>query len=371
MRKNNISMEKEMQSVFDDAIHNKVAPGIVASILMPGNLKTKSIDFFAGQLEPGSPVAVNQNTSYDLASLTKVLAATLLSAIAVDLGKLGVDEKPWPLWPEISVAHILSHTSGLVAWLPLYKEAIAKNAQCTPRGAEIVVNAALASKPIASPGTEFLYSDIGYIALGSLLQQRLGDRLDVLFADAACRLWGNKNLQYRCLYENPKETLKNPIAPTGENPWFKFFFCGQVHDPNCYAMGGISGHAGLFGDLADVKNAAAFFLYALKSNQLGLGAVLRDFASYAGPHPLGFDKPTPGGSTDNFLSIKSVGHLGFTGTSLWLDPLALKGQGAGYILLSNRVYFGIDSNEAITELRRSFHRIASEMVETGLPVDDM
>ncbi len=364
-------MRKNMQSIFDNAVRDDVTPGVAASILLFKNHQTNASDFFSGNLEPGSPIEINQRTIYDLASLTKLISTTLLSAIAVDLGKLGIDEKPWPLWPEVSVAHILSHTSGLVAWLPLYKEAIAQNVQCTPKGEEVVVNAALASKPIAPAGVEFLYSDIGYIALGSLLQQRLGDRLDVLFADAAHRFWGNKNLQYRCLYENPKEILRDPIAPTGENPWFKQNFCGQVHDPNCYAMGGISGHAGLFGDLVDVKNAAVFFLSALKGDQLGACAVLRDFAAYGGPHPLGFDKPTPGGSTDNFLSIKSVGHLGFTGTSLWIDPLARQGQGACYILLSNRVYFGIDSNEAITELRRSFHRIASEMVEADLSIGDM
>jgi serine-type D-Ala-D-Ala carboxypeptidase len=352
-------MIKHMQNIFDNAIRDKVTPGIAASILLFEDHQANSIDFFAGKLEPGSPIEVNRKTIYDLASLTKLISTTLLSAIAIDLGKLGIDEKPWPLWPEVSVAHVLSHTAGLVAWLPLYKEARAQNVQCTARGEEVVVRGALASKPIAPAGVEFLYSDIGYIALGALLQQRLGDQLDVLFADASWRFWKNKNSQYRCLYKNPKEILRDPVAPTGENPWFKKNFCGQVHDPNCYAMGGISGHAGLFGNLEDVKEAAAFFITALKGDALGVYAVLRDFSDYLGPHPLGFDKPTPGGSTDNCFSEKSVGHLGFTGTSLWLDPLAMEKSGAGYILLSNRVYFGIDSNEAITELRRSFHRSAS------------
>ncbi len=354
-------MKKKMQSIFDNAVREHVTPGVAASILLFENNQSNSSDFFSGRLEPGSPIEVNQRTIYDLASLTKLISTTLLSAIAIDLGKLGIDEKPWPLWPEVSVAHILSHTSGLVAWLPLYKEAIAQNVQCTAKGEEVVVQGALASKPIAPAGTEFLYSDIGYIALGALLQQRLGDRLDVLFADAARRFWANKNLQYRCLYENPEEILRDPIAPTGENPWLKKVFCGQVHDPNCYAMGGIAGHAGLFGNLDDVKAAAAFFLHALKGDELGVCAVLRDFADYLGPHPLGFDKPTPGGSTDNCLSMKSVGHLGFTGTSLWIDPLAMERSGACFMLLSNRVYFGIESNEAITELRRSFHRTASSV----------
>jgi CubicO group peptidase (beta-lactamase class C family) len=208
----------------------------------------------------------------------------------------------------------------------------------TSRGADLIIRAALDEKLVSVPGKQTVYSDLGFIALGRLLEERLGDRLDVLCADQFNRYYGDTDLAF-----NAKRAHTAPTTVSG-----------AVDDMNCRAMGGVAGHAGLFGTLNSVERACEFFLRALQGNNLGVSAILRGFARYNSERPLGFDRPTPSGSTGGWLSEQSVGHLGSTGTSLWIDPAI----GAIYVLLTNRMHFEDRDASGIKALRIQFHETA-------------
>lgn len=239
-----------------------------------------TFEFHAGTSKP--------ETEYDLASLTKILCTTLLTAKAVTEKKLRLDEQPWPDWPGVTIEHVLSHRAGLPP---------------------------LAMKPIEKPNTKTIYSDMGFIALGKLLQER------------------------GCF------DMKGPLHFGSPEP---------VDDPRCLDLGGVAGHAGLFGTLQGVYHEAKFFLKCLKNPDSALEYMLKSFAEYPGPRGLGFDRPSPNGSTGGALSDKSVGHLGYTGTSLWIDPM----WDAIYILLMRRLDDGSKAEE-LMEFRRQFHQQAA------------
>ncbi len=327
----------EVEQILQRAVEERVTPGLAANIFVAG-AEEQALRLVKGTLGYGAQEAVSDETIYDLASLTKVLCTTLLTCHAIQLGKLDILEKPWPSWPGVSVLHVLEHTSGLPAWAPFYRR--------TPHD---VLAQVLATKPTNLPGVQVVYSDLGFIALGDLLQNRLGNKLDVLFIDVAQRHYGNTALTF-----HPDPLL---VAPTDYCPWRKRVLRGDVNDANCYAMGGVSGHAGLFGCAKDVESAARFFLDAICGNEQGLPGLVRQFATHNGKRPLGFDRVSIGGSTGNALSPRSVGHLGFTGTSLWLDPQSQ----AVYILLSNRYQNG-GKKTGIKHLRVSFHEAAARFL---------
>jgi CubicO group peptidase (beta-lactamase class C family) len=357
------TLELDVRRAIDLGVSSHVTPGAAGAVVAHALQAPLTLEHFSGRLGFGLNTKVSDDTVYDLASLTKVLSTTLLCAVAIDLGKLHLDEKPWPSWPGVSVAHVLGHTSGLPAWFPLYQEAASRGVLAKQQGAAVIVNAARQVKPVAAPGKKLLYSDLGFIALGALLEERLKDRLDRLFDDVAARYFGQTKLRYVCLYEHLHHPKLNTVAPTELSPWLGIALRGQVYDPNAYAMGGIAGHAGLFGRLDDVCSAARFFLEAIAGKQGGVAGILRAFAKHAGPRPLGFDKPTRGGTTGEALSNISVGHLGFTGTSLWIDPRACDNLGATFVLLTNRVHMRQSSTEGILSLRRSFHQAGAKWAD--------
>ncbi|MDA0712994.1 MAG: serine hydrolase, partial [bacterium] len=331
--------------------------GFAASVFSIENNKD-SIDIYSGKISDDSTYIVDEGTLFDLASLTKVLSTTLLCAVAINDKKIDLYEEPWPNWPGVKIFHILNHTSGLPAWKPFYREAMEKNEVGTAKGKAIIVEAVLASKLVAMPGQKMVYSDLGFIALGNLLEQRLGSSLDVLFADIAKTFYGPTTLKFHNFIDTNKLAGNNKVASTGNNPWLKHDFNGLVHDPNSFAMGGVAGHAGLFGTLNDVKKAVGFFGEVLRNKSNGVEQILNIFANFQSERPLGFDCVSPDGSTGGVLSGQSVGHLGVTGTSFWVDPLAFNNLGGCFILLSNHVFFGTLNGNAIKKLRQEFHGLA-------------
>ncbi|MES2504651.1 MAG: serine hydrolase domain-containing protein [Myxococcota bacterium] len=240
---------------------------------------------------------------YDLASLTKILCTTYLAAGAVVEQKLDLQETPWPAWPGVTVEHLLAHRSGLPAWREIHS-----------------IADVLAVEPTEKPGIVTVYSDIGFMALGDLLEQRLGQKLDHLYAHEAVHFHG-------------------PVP---------------VNDANCRALGGVAGHAGLFGTLDAVLDEAKHILKCLKNPESEFEEMIYRFARFPGSRGLGFDKASPEGSGGGVLSEQAVGHLGFTGTSLWIDPV----DGAVYILLLRRLDEGQKKDELL-EIRRQFHRCLS------------
>jgi CubicO group peptidase (beta-lactamase class C family) len=339
-----------------DAVQDGVTPGAAAVVVTGDGHHRLAVT--TGRLGwEDETDAVSETTRYDLASLTKLLCTTVLAAIAVDAGKLDLDEAPWPAWPGVTVRHALRHDGGLQPWGPFFEDAIAHRVVGLPAGRRAVLDAVLASEPAAAPGETTRYSDVGFIALGALLEERLGDRLDRLF-DSCAHAFGEHGLTYVPIFERGYLTPVRAVAPTEHCPWRGRALQGQVHDDNCFAMGGIAGHAGLFGGLLDTECAARYLLDAVRgADPSALGRTLKAWAEEPHARGLGFDRADPDGTTGGVLSERAVGHLGFTGTSLWVDP-AMGGSGAAFVLLTNRVHPSRD-REGIADLRRAFHRAAA------------
>ncbi len=351
---------RAVRIALDAGVGDGTTPGAAALVFSPGGRLVHTTGALHGA--PGA-AAVDADTVFDLASLTKLLSTTLLVARAVDDGRLALDEQPWPRWPGVTVEHVLRHEAGLPAWLPLFEETRQKGGIGLPAGKALVEEAARAAAPEAAPGARTLYSDIGIIALGALIEERSGRALDALFAEAAQAAYGETGLRFvRLAFDGYHPAVPN-VAPTERCPWRRRALFGQVHDENAFAMGGVAGHAGLFGSLLDVEAAARALLDAVgDGGGAGVPARLRSFASVPGGarRPIGFDKASPGGSTGDALSPRTVGHLAFTGCSLWVDP----DDGAAYVLLTNRVHATRDGPQKIRALRQRFHRAAAAWVRS-------
>lgn len=346
-----------IDEVLFRAVEEGVTPGAAAVVLTGDHRRKAAVAGFLHRGEGALPV--DEATVWDLASLTKLLSTTLVVARAVDAGRVALDEEPWPAsWPGVTVAHVLRHDAGLPAWAPLYEHARRAGVCGLGDGARVVTEKARALTPEAAPGARTLYSDLGFIALGAWLEERLGAPLDRAFADVAIA-FGDHELRFVRLDVDGFHPAVPRVAPTERCPWRRRALHGQVHDDNAFAMGGVAGHAGLFGSLLDVEAAARYFLRSLVE---GRDPTLASFAAGSGERGLGFDRASPTGTTGGALSERAVGHLGFTGTSLFIDPAP---PGAAYVLLTNRVHESREHKERIFAVRQAFHREAASWVRGG------
>jgi CubicO group peptidase (beta-lactamase class C family) len=283
--------------------------------------------------EPGSP-PVGPSTIYELASLTKVMAATTLAMVLEEEGRLELASPVSLLLPafrggakgRVTLRDLLTHASGLPAWAPLFREAA---------GANAVVAAAAAVALEAEPGTRSLYSDLGFILLGAALEAAAGGALDVLSEGRVFEPLGMAETGF-----NPGPERRTRIAPTENDPWRGRLLQGEVHDENAWAMGGVAGHSGLFGPVADVIRFARMMLSGgeLEGKPLVSAATVDRYVRRSdvpgSSRALGWNTPSPGSSAGTLLSPRSFGHTGFTGTSLWIDP----DRAAFVTLLTNRVH---------------------------------
>jgi len=358
-------MPNDLETCLDRAVaEGLLTPGCAGAIVDPRGVLHRAC---AGKLAPddedGGPHIVSPSTVYDLASLTKLLCTTWLMAEAVSDGTIALDEEANPHWPGVTVGHLLLHTSGLPAHRPFFQALLSPDVSHRlgrRAGYDDVVDAVLRTTPETAPDVRVVYSDLGFIALGALLESRLGRRLDDAFAALLAReAQKASGLRFVCLEDEGFHPSTPLVAPTEQCPWRKRFVQGQVHDDNAFAMGGVGGHAGLFGSLDDVCAVAQALLVRLTDEP---GGTLARFARARTPQSptraLGFDVATPGGSTGDVLSASTVGHLGFAGTSLWFDLDARR----AYVLLSNTVHLGRDGiGQRNKALRVAFHRAAATM----------
>ncbi len=275
----------------------------------------------------------NLSTWFDLASLTKALCTSVLCMRLCDAGKLTLDAE---VLPQVPLYALLSHQSGLPAWRPLFAEAVlGRDLTESPSAAtRQAVVAAAAATPRAPLLAQALYSDLGFILIGNFLEERLGVRLDVEYARLAAAL--QADVSFRAL-DTPAQVV--PIercAPTRREDAQRALLQGVVHDDNARAMLGVAGHAGLFGTVSGVARIAEALLDAYDDAKtpaqqvLGISAatVRRFWAWPSAPagasFGLGWDHPSPPdaglSSAGHSWPRAGVGHLGFTGCSLWLDP---------------------------------------------------
>lgn len=300
-----------------------------------------------GATERGGGQPIDPETRFDLASLTKVLVTLPLVLQAVGRGELTLEDPVgrffssagWfqsPSLADASVRSLLTHSSGLPAWRPLY-------AQLSDRRAAL---AAVLNTPLEEPG-KVVYSDLGFMLLGALIERLHHQRLDAV---AERDLFGPLGL--RASGFGP---LSDPnVAATEECGWRDRLLKGEVHDENATVWEGVSGHAGLFASLQDVLSMAHAHLSfnpRLAPRELLLEASRPQVSSSLGTRGLGWVSAGPTAFVGP--QARGFGHTGFTGTSLWIEPEG----GWAWVLLTNRVHPVRGDAAAIVALRRELHTL--------------
>jgi CubicO group peptidase (beta-lactamase class C family) len=349
---------------LDSAVAAGSAPGAVLAITYRGERFVHG----TGQLGADEPETVGGATIYDLASLTKVVGLTTALMFAVGERAIDLDAPvqryvpafAGPSKDRVTVRMLLTHSSGLPAWRPLFRVVTTRTdafalADTTPLE--------------SAPGAQETYSDLGAIVLTQLVESVYHERLDSLLERRLFHPLGMSSTRYL-----PPPSWRERIAPTELDPWRGRVLRGEVHDENAAIMDGVSGHAGLFASAEDlliftewllgadgrtggrvdcrqdarpldradaqdtVRHTAALSTRELSACPSVRPSVIREFTKRQTLVPgstraLGWDTPAPESSSGRLLSPASFGHTGFTGTSIWIDPehrLAI-------ILLSNRV----------------------------------
>ena len=350
--------EKQLQPAFDvieKAISGKAFPGATLAVGYRGKVAVRAF----GKLSyDAKAAAVIPNTMYDIASLTKVVATTTLVAklaegdFAVPLDLDAKIERYLPEWASgpnaewrhrVTVRHLLTHTSGLPAFKEYWR---------TSKGKPDTLARIFAEPLEYEPGTKEIYSDLGIILMAEIIERLTGRTLDDLAKSAIFSPLGMKNTMYR-----PPKKLWPQIAPTEiDNNLRHRLVQGEVHDENAFAIGGVSGHAGLFSTAPDL---AAFCQMLLNGGVYAHQRVLRraTIAQFTTPQQLsggtrtlGWAVPTEGGSSGHYFSAHSFGHTGFTGTSIWIDP----DRQLFVVLLTNRVH-PTRENAKIQQVRPALH----------------
>ncbi|MHB8482446.1 MAG: serine hydrolase domain-containing protein [Nitrospiria bacterium] len=327
--------------------------------------------FTSWDLNGLTPDRVKKNTLFDLASLTKPLVTTGLTALFVQEETLSLDQTVGqlldePLSEEISnttLKALLNHSSGLPDWKPYYSFI---DPQTDRKKVKQMIYEEIHREPfVYLPGTRNVYSDLGFILLGEILEKRTGKNLDELFRQKIAGPLGLKDIGF-IPGDGPVPFEKGRAYVATENSIDrKKVIQGEVHDDNAFVMGGVAGHAGLFG--TGLETCHAFLEW--RNGYLGKGKLLKDSTvktfvergRFNGDWGLGWMFPSPSSSAGHFFSKHSFGHLGFTGTSLWFDPLV----DLGVIFLSNRVH-PTRENNTLKEFRPLLHdRVYRTVIEEG------
>jgi len=297
---------------------------------------------------------VTTETIYDLASLTKVIGLTTAAMMLVDSGKLDLDAPVQRYVPafqgankeRVLIRHLLTHSSGMPAWRPLYAEAANRE-----QALALVDTTAL----LRQPGDTFVYSDLGAIALTQAVEAITGRRLNE-FLDA--ELFGPLGMTSTRFL--PPESWRSRIAPTENDTVFRHrLLHGEVHDENAGRLGGVSGHAGLFSTAPDLARFAVWLLDVRAARTPPSTAprrpsppIVQEFTRRqripaGSSRALGWDTPSENSSAGTKMGPNAFGHTGFTGTSIWLDP----DRDLFIILLTNRVN-PTRTNTRIFQVRR-------------------
>ena len=315
-------------------------------------------------------------TVFDIASLTQILVTTTLIMKLVEAGKVSLDHKVCRYIEgfsvfgksSVSIAHLLSHSSGLPHWMPFFEDLLKANAGArmgimTSRGArEFVITQIKRMELKFAAGTKQVYSDLGFILLGHLIELLTGLSLEraaqaMLFQPLGLRFSSFVDLSM--IRRRGIHPVRDLIAPTEHCTWRKRLLCGEVHDDNAWAMGGIAGHSGVFSNAHDLHLFSVEMIRAYhgESAFLGRQAALSMWRGVDGreeqTHHFGWEVP----NRDNLmleakLSPGAVGQCGFTGCSLWIEPETA----IDVVLLTNRVHPS-RSNRKIRTFRPELHAL--------------
>ncbi|HSD64644.1 MAG TPA: serine hydrolase [Ignavibacteriaceae bacterium] len=330
----------KVEELIKSSINDSAFPGAVLLIWKGGKIIFQKS--FGHLTYNDSSAKVKTNTIYDLASLTKVIATTTSTMICIDRKLFKLEDKVSKFIPgfaqkgkeNITLKNLLLHNSGLPAYKRFYM---------LYNNSNDVLNDIYSTKLTYTPGTKTVYSDLGMIVLGKVIEKVTGKALDEF-----CNENIFKPLQMNDTYFNPPSSLKYRIAPTEvDNYWRNRLIIGEVHDENSSLLNGVAGHAGLFSTAGDISRFLQMLLQKgnFEGKRLIDSSTVKLFTTkQSDERALGWDiKSTTGSSAGNFLSNKSYGHTGFTGTSIWTDPT----RDLFIIFLTNRVYPTRENNKII------------------------
>jgi len=348
--------------LMKDAVLNRVFPGGVLLVSAEGT--TVFFEAYgSANLSVGRPMT--KETVFDLASLTKPLATTLAVMHLLAQSKLSLEQGLGSILPafnntdkkKIRIEHLLYHNSGLPDYRPYYK----RLCKIEPRRRKDALRELLAKEPLIHvPGEQILYSDIGFMILCWVIEEISGRRLDRFVTENIYRPMGLDNLFF---VDVDGKSRRREFAATERCPWRNILLEGMVHDDNAYAVGGIEGHAGLFGTAGDILILLSELMTVYRGNP-STGVFDIDWVRLffkrkeREGRALGFDAPSSvDSSCGRYFSERTVGHLGFTGTSFWMD---LDG-GVIVVLLTNRIHPSRD-NDRIKAFRPILHDAVMENV---------
>jgi CubicO group peptidase (beta-lactamase class C family) len=313
-------------ALLDDGVRRRLYP---AASVEAGTSQGPAWRHATGSLtyEPDAPPATD-DTAYDLASLTKVIATTSLMMRHEEHGTLALADRVSRrsrFWSGadralVTVRDLMEHCAGLTAWMPFYRDA----------AGAADVEAAIGQGALEySPWTQSIYSDLGFMLVGFILEDAAGP-----LAAQVGPLLGPIGIRYA-----PPPTWKPRVAPTEIDAWRGRLLQGEVHDENAWMLGGAAGHAGLFGTAASVGAFARLVLETFaRETSLATPHTLARFVTRStvpgSSRAIGWDTMLPTSSCGRRMSARAIGHTGFTGTSLWIDPASDRYM----VLLTNRVH---------------------------------
>jgi uncharacterized protein YbbC (DUF1343 family)/CubicO group peptidase (beta-lactamase class C family) len=345
----------KIDSAVEASIKKGDTPGAVVLVVHDDKTVFRKAYGLKAKVPADEPMTVD--TVFDMASLTKPVATATSLWVLIEQGKLALDDKVAKHWPafaangkaDVTVEQCLLHTSGLIP----------DNNLKDYTGTRDEMLARIAALPLVTPaGTQFKYSDVGFITLGYLVERISGMPLDQFAAKNVFTPLKMADSMF-----NPGERLKSRVAPTG--PRNGKVIHGDVHDPRSFALGGVAGHAGLFSTADDLTRYARMLLHGgeLDGVRILKDETVRQFTAPKPVPPSG--KRTPGWDADTSYSAPrgivwktGYGHTGFTGTSIWIDPSSK----TAVIILANRVH--PDDKGNMTPLRREIGTIVANAVRT-------
>lgn len=333
----NFNIDRHIDSIVNNAIASAAMPGCQVLVMHKGKVKLERC--YGHQTYDASSPKVTPETVYDLASLTKVCATTLAVMKLVDQGKLNIDDRLSKYLPyldstnkqHITIREVMSHQARLRAFEPYWQRSTNRDS----------ILSMVAASPL-NEDTKMVYSDLGFMLLCDVVEHISGMPLNKYVEEQFYRPMGLTSTTF--LPTEGGKIALDRIAPT-ELDTLRGLIHGDVHDPNAYAMGGVSGHAGLFSTARDVARLMQMLLnggeldgHRYLEKQTVLVFTNRHFADQGNRRALGFDKqlftPNANAQTCVEASQQSFGHTGFTGTMVWADPK----YDLVYVFLSNRVY---------------------------------
>lgn len=346
-----------IQGIVNNAIKDSAFPGAVVLVEKDGKIIFEKA--FGHFTYDKNSSADKITTLFDLASLTKVIATTTCTMICFDRGLFKLDDKVSKYIPqfaqngkkEITIRNLLLHNSGLPAFKRYYE---------MYNNAADVLNDIYTTKLEYPTGTKTVYSDLGIITLGKIIEKVTDMKLDKFAQKEIFNPLGMKNTIY-----NPPDSLKNRCAPTEyDNYWRHRQIQGEVHDETASMLGGVAGHAGLFSTAGDIAKVLQMLLQNGEFNgrQIIRPGTIKLFTkrqSENSSRALGWDtKSKTGSSAGNLFSDNSYGHTGFTGTSVWTDPK----RKLFVVFLTNRVY-PTRKNHKLFRVRPALHNSVIETLE--------